>query len=48
MRSSERRSASACAGTSRVLDASIGREWIELDHADRPNFTQFRIAFGIH
>jgi hypothetical protein len=30
------------------LDASTGREWIDLDYADRPDFTQLRIAFGIH
>lgn len=30
------------------LDASVGREWIDLNHADRPEFTQMRIAFGIH
>jgi hypothetical protein len=30
------------------LDASAGREWIDFDHAKRPDFTQLRIAFGIH
>ena len=30
------------------LDASVGREWIDLDNSDRPDFTQVRIAFGIH
>ena len=28
------------------LDASVGREWIDFDNADRPDFTQLRIAFG--
>lgn len=30
------------------LDASVGREWIDLDHADQPEFRQMRVAFGIH
>ena len=30
------------------LDASVDREWIDFSHAHRPDFTQFRIAFGIH
>lgn len=30
------------------LDASVGREWIDFDNASRPDFTQLRIAFGIH
>lgn len=30
------------------LDASVGREWIDFDSADRPDFTELRIAFGIH
>jgi opacity protein-like surface antigen len=30
------------------LDASIGREWIDFDNADRAGFRQLRIAFGIH
>lgn len=29
------------------LDASVGREWIDFDNADRPDFTQLRIGFGI-
>lgn len=29
------------------LDATVGREWIDFDNADRPDFTQLRIAFGI-
>jgi hypothetical protein len=29
------------------LDAGVGREWIDLDNGDRPDFTQIRIAFGI-
>jgi opacity protein-like surface antigen len=29
------------------LDASVGREWIDLDNSDRPDFRQVRIAFGI-
>jgi opacity protein-like surface antigen len=29
------------------LDASVGREWIDFDNANRPDFTQFRVAFGI-
>lgn len=29
------------------LDATLGREWIDFDNADRPDFTQLRIAFGI-
>jgi opacity protein-like surface antigen len=30
------------------LDASVGREWIDLDNSDRPDFKQVRIAFGMH
>jgi hypothetical protein len=30
------------------LDASVGREWIDLENSDRPDFRQLRIAFGIH
>ena len=30
------------------LDASVGREWIDFDNAERPDFTELRIAFGIH
>lgn len=30
------------------LDASVGREWIDFDNANRPDFTQLRVAFGIH
>lgn len=30
------------------LDASVGREWIDFDNGDRPDFTQLRIAFGVH
>jgi hypothetical protein len=30
------------------LDASVGREWIDLDNSDRPDFTQVRVAFGLH
>lgn len=30
------------------LDASLGREWIDFDNGDRPDFTQVRISFGIH
>lgn len=29
------------------LDVSVGREWIDFDNANRPDFTQLRIAFGI-
>lgn len=29
------------------LDASVGREWIDFDNAQRPDFKQLRIAFGI-
>jgi opacity protein-like surface antigen len=30
------------------LDASVGREWIDFDNANRPDFTQLRVAFGVH
>lgn len=30
------------------LDASIGREWIDFDNGNRPDFTQVRVAFGLH
>jgi opacity protein-like surface antigen len=29
------------------LDASVGREWIDFDNGDRPDFTQLRVAFGL-
>jgi opacity protein-like surface antigen len=29
------------------LDASVGREWIDFDHGNRPDFSQLRIAFGL-
>lgn len=29
------------------LDASVGREWIDLDNAGRPDFTQLRVSFGL-
>lgn len=28
------------------LDASAGRQWIDFDHADRPGFSELRVAVG--
>lgn len=28
------------------LDASVGRQWIDFDNADRPDFSELRIAIG--